>query len=294
MFKKLFGSEENRDILLSLINAILPQDQSVKNIILKNTYNVSDYFDGKFSILGIKAEGEDSRLFDIEMQIRGSKFYGKRTLFYWAKIFGSQLDYVLEEDLDMDQHQEFGYSDLKKCIVISLMDFNFFKDQKYHRAYTLKDRETNEWNQDLDYLDLYFIEMKKFKEEIKEMKSLLDRWISFLNNSHKYDSKHLPKELAEIKEIRKASHQLDIMYLDEKEKSYYESQQKFWLDQNSYLKEQIAQAKALAKEEVASEIREELRIDMAKAAIREGLDNQMISKLTALSAAAIEKLRSLG
>jgi predicted transposase/invertase (TIGR01784 family) len=55
VFKKLFGSEENKDILLSLINSILPLDQQVAKIDLKNPYNVSDYAEGKLPILDIKA-----------------------------------------------------------------------------------------------------------------------------------------------------------------------------------------------------------------------------------------------
>jgi predicted transposase/invertase (TIGR01784 family) len=284
VFKKLFGSEENKDILLSLINAILPVNQQVAKIALKNPYNVSDYAEGKLSILDIKAEGEDGRLFDVEMQIRGSKYYGKQALFYWAKIFGSQLDYVLDESQENDNSIEVGYSDLKKCIVISLMDFNFFDDTKYHRFFTLKDGETHEVHKDLDYLDLYFIELKKYKGKLQNINTTLERWITFLNNAHKYDNKTLPKELAEIKEIRKASQKLDAMYLDEKEKGYYESQQKFWLDQNAFIKETVE--KAVEQAEINR------NIEIAKNAILEGSKNEFIAKITGLTTEQVEQLRN--
>ncbi|MDX2302855.1 MAG: Rpn family recombination-promoting nuclease/putative transposase [Microscillaceae bacterium] len=288
VFKKLFGSEENKDILLSLINAILPLSQQIAKITLKNPYNVSDYAEGKLSILDIKAEGEDGRLFDVEMQIRGSKFYGKRSLFYWAKIFGSQLDYVLEENQNNDNTLDVGYSDLKKCIVISLMDFNFFDDKEYQRFYTLKDGNTNEQHKDLDYLDLYFIELKKYKGKLEQLKTTLERWITFLNSAHKYDNKTLPKELAEIKEIRKASQQLDVMYLDEQEKQYYESQQKFWLDQNTFIKETVEKAveKAVEQAELNS------KIEIAKNLFQTNLSNEEIAKHTGLTAQQIAQLRN--
>jgi predicted transposase/invertase (TIGR01784 family) len=267
-----------------LINSILPLEQQVAKITLKNPYNVSDYAEGKLSILDIKAEGEDGRLFDVEMQIRGSKYYGKRALFYWAKIFGSQLDYVLAENQDNDDNIEVGYSDLKKCIVISLMDFNFFDDKKYYRFYTLKDSQTHEVHKDLDYLDLYFIELKKYKGKLQNINTTLERWITFLNNAHKYDNKTLPKELAEIKEIRKASQKLDAMYLDEKEKSYYEAQQKFWLDQNTMMKEAVE--KALEQGELNS------KIEIAKKMILAGSENNFISQMTDLTIKQIEELRN--
>jgi predicted transposase/invertase (TIGR01784 family) len=287
VFKKLFGAEENKDILMSLINAILPINQQISKITLKNPYNVSDYAEGKLSILDIKAEDEQGRLFNIEMQIRGSKFYGKRALFYWAKMFGSQLDYALEESQDNDNTLEVGYSDLKKCIVISLMDFNFFDDKNYYRFYTLKDGKTNEQHKDLDYLDLYFIELKKYRGKLQNLKTTLERWIIFLNNANKYDNNNLPKELAEIKEIRRASQKLEAMSLDEQERRYYEAQQKFWLDQNSFMKEALEKA----REEVKKQTELESKIEMAKNAIREGFDNQMIAKLTNLTIKQIEQLR---
>ncbi len=295
VFKKLFGSEENKDILLSLINAILPLHQQISEISLKNPYNVSDYAEGKLSILDIKAQDEKGVLYDIEMQIRGSGFYGKRTLFYWAKMFGSQLDYIndfataneqiteLEKLADLEKQGKLGYSGLKKCIVISLMDFNFFNDEKYNRCFMLKDGETNETHKDLDYLDLYFIELKKFKGKLQTVKTTLERWITFLNTAHRYTKDNLPQELAEIKEIRKASLQLDIMFLDEREKRYYESQQKFLLDENSRLKEVVEKAG------IEAEIRKQ--IEIAKNAISEGFDDKIISKLTGLPIEQVHELR---
>jgi predicted transposase/invertase (TIGR01784 family) len=286
VFKKLFGSEENKDILLSLINAVLPLNQQIAKITLKNPYNVSDYAEGKLSILDIKAEDEHGKLFDIEMQIRGSKFYGKRALFYWAKMFGSQLDYVLDESQNNDNTLEIGYSDLKKCIVISLMDFNFFEDPEYRRFYTLKDGDTNEQHKDLDYLDLYFIELKKYKGKLQNLKTTLERWITFLNNAHKYDNKNLPKELAEIKEIRKATQTLETMYLDEQEKNYYESQQKFWLDQNSFIKETIEKAveQAVGQAELNS------KLEFAKTMLADKEPMEKIAKYTGLTLQQIEQL----
>jgi predicted transposase/invertase (TIGR01784 family) len=73
------------------------------------------------------------------------------------------------------------------------------------------------------------------------------------------------------------------MYLDEKERIQYESQQKFWLDQNSLMKEAIEQA--VEKAEFNS------KIEIAKNAILEGFDNKVIIKLTGLTLDQIEALR---
>ncbi len=234
VFKKLFGSEENKDLLLSLVNAILPPTQQIESLILKNPYNLPDYLAGKLSILDIKAEDSNGVQYDIEMQIKGSTFYGKRTLYYWAKIFGSQLD----DDTNLHKTKKtkpLGYIELKKCIVISLLDFEFFQDEEYHRCFVLKDRETNEMHNDLDYLDLYFIELQKEKLKSKKLfdYSILERWINFLNYAYRYANDQLPKELQEVEEIKKANLSLKKMYFEPKEREHYESQQKLFLDETT-------------------------------------------------------------
>ncbi|MCU0351014.1 MAG: Rpn family recombination-promoting nuclease/putative transposase [Flavobacterium sp.] len=281
VFKKLFGSEENTDILLSLINAILPDNQQIAKAIIKNPYNVSDYADGKLSILDIKAEDEKGSLYDIEMQLKGTRFYGKRTLYYWAKMFGSQMDYLQKDEQENEKRKT--YSGLNKCIVISLMDFEFFKDDKYNRCFTLKDRETNELHPDLDYLDLYFVELEKFAHKYKTITTILDRWATFLNNADVYSKNTLPKELAEIESIKKASEKLDVMYLNEKEREYYEAQQKRYLDENSRIQEAVDEA--IEQTELKS------KIEIAKNAILEGAKNEFISKITGLNIEQIEQLR---
>ena len=69
-FKKLFGSEENKDLLISLINAIVTEEDTVEDVELKNPYNLADYQAGKMSILDIKAKNKQTgKWYNIEMQV---------------------------------------------------------------------------------------------------------------------------------------------------------------------------------------------------------------------------------
>jgi predicted transposase/invertase (TIGR01784 family) len=241
------------------------------------------------------------------MQIKGTPFYGRRTLYYWAKIFGSQLDYMTEEEVAQKEKKGRAYTDLNKCIVISLMDFQFFKDDRYHRCFVLKDRLTNDTHTDLDYLDLYFVELEKFEKRHEQVKTVLDRWITFLNYAHLYSKENLPKELAEITPIRKASERLEVMYLDKKEREYYEAQQKRYLDETSRIQAEVAkgieeginkaveEAVGKAVEEAVGKAVEQTelksKIETAKKLIRLGLANEMIVQGTGLSISQIEALR---
>lgn len=74
-FKKLFGSEENKDILISFINSMLSENQQIKDVYLKNPYNIANYRKDKMSILDIKAVDDKGIWYDIEMQLSEQIFY---------------------------------------------------------------------------------------------------------------------------------------------------------------------------------------------------------------------------
>lgn len=79
-FKKLFGTEENKDILISFINAVVSKDDQVIDVKLLNLYKNKEHQTDKLSILDIKATDEQGRLYNIEMQITDQAYYNQRAL----------------------------------------------------------------------------------------------------------------------------------------------------------------------------------------------------------------------
>ncbi|MBN2835300.1 MAG: Rpn family recombination-promoting nuclease/putative transposase, partial [Candidatus Delongbacteria bacterium] len=183
-FKKLFGSEENKDILKSFINSVLPAHEQVKNLELKNPYNLATYISGKSGILDVKAQAENGVWFDVEMQIGEQLFFGKRIKYYLDKMYVDQLD-ISEK-----------FSTLKKVVGIAILDFNYFPDERYKRGITYKDIDTDERYENFNLSDIYFIELKKFGKDLKHLTDTLDRWITFLNKAHEYNRNNIPKELS--------------------------------------------------------------------------------------------------
>jgi len=74
-FKKVFGTEDNKDLLISLINSIVGEEDQVVGVTLLNPYNQKSFKDDKLSILDIKAEGSDGKKFNIEIQISDEADY---------------------------------------------------------------------------------------------------------------------------------------------------------------------------------------------------------------------------
>ena len=76
-FKKIFGVEENKDLLISLINSIVGPDDQVVDVTILNPYNLKTFITDKLSILDVKARGETGKLFNIEIQITDEADYDK-------------------------------------------------------------------------------------------------------------------------------------------------------------------------------------------------------------------------
>ena len=142
-FKKIFGVEENKDLLISLINSIVGEEDQVAEVTLLNPYNPKNFRQDKLSILDIKAQGTDGKRFNIEIQISDEADYDKRALYYWAKLYTEQLK--IAED----------YSLLSKAIGIHILNFtSILGVDKYHNVFHITEKETGfQYFKDLEQQD---------------------------------------------------------------------------------------------------------------------------------------------
>jgi len=218
VFRKLFGSEENADLLLSLVNGILDCHPRLTALTIKNPYNLATYVGGKMSILDIKAVDDQNTWYDIEVQIGEHGYYGKRALYYLSRMYVDQLV------------EGATYADLHKTIGIHLLDFNYFDDDRYRRHFVFKDMETDEYLEHLSYQQLYFIEMRKFNKDWSELRTLLDRWIAFLNKAHELEKNALPPAVRDEPALVKAVETLNQISFNEQEREIYAAELKARLD----------------------------------------------------------------
>ncbi|MCB1116558.1 MAG: Rpn family recombination-promoting nuclease/putative transposase, partial [Chlamydiia bacterium] len=130
-FKKIFGSPENKDLLISLINAIVSEEDQVSDVTLLNPYNLQSFKEDKLSILDIKAVGCNGSHFNIEIQITDEGDYDKRALYYWAKLYSDQLKAGGD------------YSNLSKVVGIHILNFTSITEaEKYHNVFHITEKET--------------------------------------------------------------------------------------------------------------------------------------------------------
>lgn len=270
-FKKLFGSEENKDLLISFINSILSEDEQIKNIQLKNPYNIANYKSDKMSILDIKAEDENGVWYDIEMQLAEQVFYEKRAFYYWAKVYSDQLE------------SGYNYDKLRKTISINILDFNYLDEEKFHNIYKVYNKETKKELSSV--FEMHFIELNKFNKDFKEVKTALDRWVVFLNRAYELEKDKIPEELAADEAVRKAVERLDIMHLDKEERTLYENDLKRLRDHIAEIT--TAELRGMEKGEKNKAI--EIALDM----INDGEPIEKIVRYSKLSEIEILELKNV-
>ena len=220
-FKKLFGSEENTDILKGLINAILPDDEQMQEIILKNPYNSKSRKKDKLSILDIKAIDEKGIHYNIEMQITDQLSYDKRTLYYWSKLYADQMK-------EGDQ-----FKDLKKTIGIHILNFNILDEADFHNTYKILNTKSKK--QYSEMLELHTIELEKFDELKEKFKTPINRWINFLKKAERYEKKEIPAELMKDPLIKKAFKALEQINFDDDEVEVYQARLKWMRDEYAHI-----------------------------------------------------------
>ncbi len=210
-FKKLFGSEDNKDLLISLINSIVSEEDQVADLILKNPYNFENYYGGKLSILDIKAKSTTNVWFNIEMQIGDDYHFDKRSLYYWSQLIDEQVP-----------SKGMAYKLITKTICINFLDFNIAKktDEDYHSIYKILNTKTKSSDGLHEILEMHYVELQRFKKEYEEIATVLDRWVTFLTKANELDKNNLNENLIGDKNIAKAIQEVDKMFNEEEREVY--------------------------------------------------------------------------
>ena len=168
LFKRIFGSEENRDLLVHFLNAVFDDSGQalVTTVELLNPFIDKDAVDDKLSVLDIKARTESGTLIDVEIQIVDHHDMAPRTVYYWAKLF--------EQQLAETEH----YRALHKTVTINILDFSYLPSVAYHTTFHLREDATHALLTDL--CEIHFVELPKLEMTRLDLNHPLIRWMLFL------------------------------------------------------------------------------------------------------------------
>jgi predicted transposase/invertase (TIGR01784 family) len=225
-FKRVFAGngEESKRILMDFLNSLLElkDDNRINEIIYLNPFNDRKTEKDKLSIMDIKVETENKERIDIEVQINDVDDYRKRSLFYWSKLYPETLK------------KGEPYYNLKKSIVISIVNFDLVKEsKKYHSIFKIKEKDENYIF--TDDLELHYIELCKFNTptDLNELNDL-EEWITFLKECGNNNSDEIIEELCSRKEeIKVATKIIRELSADELAYEEYLAREKYWHDELS-------------------------------------------------------------
>ena len=276
VFKRLFGSEENKDLLISFINAVVSEEDQVTDVTLMNPYSSKNYQLGKIIVMDIRAVDTTGRQYNIEMQITDQLHYEKRALYYWSEIYSKQLS-------------EGGkYSDLKKTIGIHVLNFNMLDEPDFHNRYYVMNQKSK--RRAFSDLELHTIELGKFNTDIGQIKTTLERWAAFLTKAYTFHENSLPPTLQDPA-LKKAAHVLDTLNLDDDERRLYDGQLKWLRDEDAGFEKSFVKGKLEGiregKEEGIREGKEvgmlEAKLNIARLMKSSGMPLDEIARLTGVS-----------
>ena len=210
VFKKIFGSEENKSVLISFLNATLKSKCEIVSVDLKNTDIEKEYLKDKFSRLDVKATTSNNEIINIEIQMNDQYNMTKRTLYYWSKLYEEQME------------QSDNYRKLNRTICINILNYNYLKNNKFHNIYRLKEIETNE--ELTDICEIHFIEIPKLRHlDLKDEADMLEVWIEFLRDPESEVIRNAEQTNNEVKKAKDKLYKLsqnkedrELYYLREK------------------------------------------------------------------------------
>ena len=266
-FKRLFGEEPNKELLLDFLNELLREEQGQITSLtyLKNENLGSTDVDRK-AIFDIYCENERGEKFIVELQKTKQSFFKDRTLYYATFPIREQA-----------RRADWNF-ELKAVYTVAILDFVFEEDRtqptKYRYDVKLTDQETRRVF--YDKLTFIYLEMPKFQKTVDELQTRFEKWLYVIRNLNRLD--RVPDALRE-RIFEQLFETAEIARFSPEQVRSYEDSLKHYRD----LKNSLDTAR--------DEGREEERLDIARKMLAAGLPPATISAVTGLSEAQIVGLK---
>ncbi len=271
-FKKIFGSEEKKEILISFLNAVLDLkgDRAIQRIELLNPYQTPKLETLKYTILDIRATDQRGVTFIVEMQVEHVPGFEKRVLYYTSRAYVGQLQ----------RGQD--YPRLNQVIFIGILDFVAFEGEDYITRHLIQNQANG--RQELKDMEFNFIELPKFKRGEDELETVLDKWIYFIK--HASDLEMVP-ENADFPALQAAYEVANTFGWSEEDLEMYENRGIKIQDERGAL--QLAEERGVRRgtqeglQKGLQKGRQEGLQDVARTMLSDGVAPALVAKYTGLS-----------
>ena len=265
VFKYIFGNENNKEPLIALLRDILGlPDDEFEVIEIINSELLKEFKEDKKGILDVRVKTKLGKQIDVEIQILPTDYMAERTMFYWSKMYTSQIK------------PGDTYDKLKKCVTINIVDFKCTPLKKPYSRYHLTEDETG--YRLTDIIEVHYLEIPKLSEtdiNIDENDPIV-QWMKFVDAKSKGELEMLAEK---NKDIRKAYDMLQVISKNEMARMRYDAIQAEISDQRTRIKSAELKGREEGREEGINIGIEKGRIELILKQSRKGLSIEYISEI---------------
>ena len=216
-FKKLFGTEINKDLLMSFLNSFLDTKEAITSVKYLNSERLGDGVGDRRSVFDVYCETEKGEKFIVEMQKAGQRYFKDRSVYYSTTPIREQA-----------QQGEWNFR-LENVYTVGVLDFVFPNneypaDEYYH---VVKLMDVADKHVFYDKLTFVYLEMPKFNKTEDELETMFDKWMYALRNLSRLHDR--PKALQD-RIFEKFFNQAEIAQYNEEERREYETSVKNYRD----------------------------------------------------------------
>lgn len=265
-FKKIFGSETSRDILLSFLNAVLSLEHPylIKEVDILDPYLAPKIQGMKDTYLDVRVKDENGRSYIVEMQVLNVAGFEKRVLYNACKAYVNQIQKGEE------------YLGLCEVIAITITDFVMFEElDAVQNRFRMRAEDNPEiYHSDLE---LIFIELPKFDKGEEDLLTTYDKWLYFLKKAR--DLTAIPAKLSDESAIVHAFEIANKAGLTEEELDDQERREIFIQDQRGVQQLAEQRGEKRGKEEGRLQGRQEAQLEVARRLLQQGMAREEVAQL---------------
>jgi len=271
-FKRLFGEEWSKDILLDFLNELLSEEQGkIMDLTYLKSEKLGSSEESRKAVFDLYCENEQGEKFIVELQKTKQKFFKDRTVYYSTFPIREQAQRGIDWSFE-----------LNAVYTVAILDFVFDEDKheanKFRYDVKLTDIET--CRVFYDKLTFVYLEMPKFTKSVDALTTRFEKWMYLLRNLSKLD--RVPTELKE-EIFEKVFAVAEIAKLSPDEVLAYEDSLNTYRD----LKNSLDTAREEGIEEGEKKAERRIALNL----IAQGMENDQIAAITGLSEEEIEDLR---
>ncbi|MCH4830549.1 MULTISPECIES: Rpn family recombination-promoting nuclease/putative transposase [Flavobacterium] len=269
-FKKIFGEEASKNLLIDFLNALLPEYDQIKELSFKNTEQLGQSDLDRKAIYDIYCENEKGEKFIVELQKAKQNYFKERTIYYSTFPIREQAE-----------KGEWNYN-LKAVYCVGVLDFTFddyeTEPERSEVVHTIKLKNQN-GKVFYDKLTYIYLEMPNFNKQENQLNSRLDKWLYFIKNLE--DFQNIPT-IFKDEVFTQAFEKAELVNFGQLDLDKYESSLKVYRDLKGVIDTAFDEGKMEGKMEG--------KIEMAKLMKLENESIEKIIRYTGLSKEEINKL----